>query len=118
MSIANKYNTGQSKGTFNFQIPESHEWVRLKDLYERNGENNAYIIMSYFINTKGKFGDSPVIATPDYLVNIPAHMTDSMKEMLNDPDVYDAINNARLGFKIYSYENSYGTNYSITFVDL
>ena len=118
MGIANKYNTGQSVGTFNFQIPDSHGWVRLGDLYENSDKDTVYIIMSYFINTKGKFGDSPVIATPDYLVNIPAHMTDTMKDMLNDPDVYDAINNARLGFKIYSYENSYGTNYSITFVDL
>lgn len=118
MGIANKYNTGQSVGNFNFQIPATHEFVRLADLYERNGENTAYIIMSYFINTKGKFGDSPVIATPDYLVNIPAHMTDTMKEMLNDSEVYDSINNARVGFQIYTYENSYGTNYSITFIDL
>lgn len=116
MTIANKYNVGGQR--FNFNIPETHDFISLKELFERNGSNNAYIIMAYFINTKGKFGDNPVIATPDYLVNIPSHMTEVMKEMRTDPEVVQAINNAELGFTIYSYENSYGTNYSIQFIDL
>ena len=115
MSIANKYNTG---GQFNFDIPDTHEFITLRELYESNGEDTGYIIMAYFINTKGKFGDSPVIATPTHLVNIPSHMTETMKIMRQDPEVVEAINNAKLGFTIYSYENSYGTNYSIQFIDM
>lgn len=116
MSLANKYNVGVER--FDFEIPESHEFVKLSELYERDGKGTGYIIMAYFINTKGKFGDNPVIATPEHLVNIPAHMTETMKEMRKDSEVVQAINQAKLGFTIYEYTNSYGVNYSIQFIDM
>jgi len=118
MGIANKYNTGEGAGSFNFDIPDTHDFVKLEDLYNENGSGEGYVIMMFFINTKGLYGDNPVIATPNELVNIPNHMLDTMKEMRNDPEVINAINRAELGFKIYTYENAYGVNYSIQFIDL
>lgn len=116
MGIADKYNVGTER--FNFNIPEEFEFINLKELYEENGRDMGYVIMAFFINTKGKYGDNPVIATDKHLVNIPSHMTDSMKDMRKDDEVIQEINKAKVGFKIYEYSNDYGLNYSIQFIDL
>lgn len=116
MSLANRFNTPMER--FEFEIPETHEFITLKELYEDHGKDNGYVIMAFFINTKGKYGDNPVIATPEHLVNIPTHMTETMEEMRKEVEVVQAINKAELGFTIYEYSNSYGKNYSIQFIDL
>lgn len=115
MSIADRYNKG---GRFNFEIPEEFEFVSLEDLYKKNGEKEAYFIMAYFFHNKGKFGKQTVIATTNELVNAPSHLTEMFEEMRNDSEVVDAVNNAKLGFTIYEYQNSYGTNYSLSLIDM
>lgn len=116
MGIADKYNV--STVSFDFDIPEEFEFTTLKDLYEKNGKKNPYIIMMYFFNTKGKFGKQTVLATTEELVNAPTHLTGMFEEMQKDDDVITAINNAELGFTIYEYKNDYGINYSLKLIDL
>lgn len=116
MSIANKYNVSSER--FNFDIPAEFEFTTLKDLYEKHGKDNAYIIMAYFFNSKGKFGTQTVLSTTSELVNAPTHLTKMFEQMRNDSDVIHAINSAKLGFTIYEYKNDYGTNYSLTLIDL
>lgn len=116
MGIANKYNVNGER--FNFEIPAEFEFTTLKELYQENGKDNAYIIMAFFFNTKGKFGEQTVIATPNELVNAPTHLTAMFKELRADSEAVQAINEARLGFTIYEYANQYGTNYSLALVDL
>ena len=114
-SIANRYNKG---ARFNFEIPESFEFTTLKELYKKNGKDTAYFIMAYFFNSKGRFGTQTVLSTTEDLVNAPHHLTEMFEQMRNDPEVIDAINNAKLGFTIYEYQNSYGTHYSLELIDM
>lgn len=117
MSIANKYNKGNQ---FNFQIPDSFGYVSLEDMYKYHGEKEVYTVNAMYINHKSQYGDAPVIATDSCLVNAPAHMTDTVLEMLQDAEVIDAVNNGLLGFSIYPYQskNAKGTFYSIKWVDI
>ena len=114
-SIANRYNKG---ARFNFEIPESFEFTTLKELYKKNGKDTAYFIMAYFFNSKGRFGTQTVLSTTEDLVNAPHHLTEMFEQMRKDPEVIDAINNAKLGFTIYEYQNSYGTHYSLELIDM
>ena len=116
MGIADKYN--KNVVSFNFDIPKDFEFSTLKELYQENGKDNAYIIMAFFFNTKGRYGKQTVIATPKELVNAPNHLTEMFEELMNDNEAVQSINEARLGFTIYEYENSYGTHYSLSLVDL
>lgn len=116
MGIADKYN--KNVVSFNFDIPKDFEFTTLKELYQENGKDNAYIIMAFFFNTKGRYGKQTVIATPNELVNAPNHLTEMFEELMNDNEAVQSINEARLGFTIYEYENSYGTHYSLSLVDL
>lgn len=116
MSIASKYNRGHGK-KFTFEIPKEFTYSSLHDLYNNNGADFVYDIRAMYINKKSKFGESPVIATSNELVNFPKHLTDTVKEMLTDSEVIDAINNHVFGFQIYTYTDGANVYYSVNWVD-
>lgn len=115
MSFASKYN----KRKFDFDT-SNLEFKSLSDLYNDNGKDKIYPVHAMFINTKGKFSDNPVIATNDYLVDFPSHMTDTVREILDDPQSIEDINAGLVGFKIYTYQQKkYNKQcFSIEFVDM
>lgn len=114
MGIASKYNKGRK---FDFEIPKDFEYASLHDLYNQNGKDFVYDVRAMYINKKSKFGESPVIATSNELVNLPKHLTDTVKEMLIDDDCVNAINNHVFGFTIYPYESGTNVYYSVNWVD-
>lgn len=117
MNVASKYNKGS---IFNFSIPKDFEYRSLVDLFNDNGKDKIYIIKALYINKKSRYGESPVVATDNCLVNLPMHLTDTVKEMLKDEDFISAVNHDLVGFKIYPYEskNSNGVCYSVNWCDL
>lgn len=114
MSILNKYNQGKS---FKFDGDVEREFTDLKDLYKFFKEDEVYPVRAMFINTKGKFGDAPVVYTDKYIVNAPQHMTDTVREMMKDDELVDLVNDDKVGFTIYEYTNSYGKNYGLEWVE-
>ncbi len=118
MGIANKYNRTK---VFKFSIPAEYKYVSLSELYQRNGKDMIYPVKAIYINTKSRYNDAPVVATDKELVNFPAHLTDTVKQMLQDDEVIDAVNDGKLGFQIYQYENKYQGHklyFSINWVDM
>lgn len=102
MSIANKYNKTK---VFTFTIPSEYQYRTLSELFEKNGKNKVYPVKALYINKKSKFGDAPIVATDECLVNLPSHLLDTVKEMMNDEELVDAVNENKFGFTIYTYEN-------------
>ena len=116
MSFANRFNKGKK---FNFNT-EGLEFTSLADLYNANGENKEYILKAIFINTKSKFGDTPVFASDKFLVNAPSHLLDTVNEILSDASAIASINNDEVGFTIYPYKSEKFNvdTFGIKFVDL
>lgn len=116
MSIANKYNKVK---IFNFQIPKTFTYKSLHDLFNTNGAEHIYKVNAMYVNKKGKFGESPIIATDNELVNLPSHLIETVKEMMKDDEVIEVVNHGKLGFKIYTYETAQRKEvcYSINWVD-
>lgn len=113
-SFSKKYNTERL-----FDIDTTDfEYISLKELYE--DEEKVYTVHGVYINTKGLFDDAPVVAISNSYVNLPAHMTAMCKEMLNDKQAIDAINNGEVGFTIYKYvQKTFNRDcYSIRWVDI
>lgn len=113
MSILDKYNGSR----FDFRAPEGTEWVKLKDLVERDGEGAIYPLKAMYINRKSEYGDEPVLVTPNALVNAPHHLTNTVNDMLNDDELIKYINDGYVSFTIYQYTNKRGTGYSVRWVD-
>lgn len=122
MGIASKFNKARK-----FDIDTTgFQYKKLSDCFGENGAKQVYRIAGIYINTKGKFDDAPVLAVTDnegfgYFVNLPSHLLDTCKEIMNDEEAVQAINKGKFGFTIYTYEsnNAKGrTLYSVEFVDM
>lgn len=97
----------------NFDFPEKdRDFKKLTELEL----NTKYTIYAIFINTKGKLGDQGIIITEDHQVNMPLHLTDLAKELRQDEEVIEAINNRELAFEIYEYTNDFGKARSLNLV--
>ena len=102
MSYATKFNRGNK---FTFKPVDDAQYVSLEDLYNKNPEQ-IHDVKALYINTKSKFGDAPCVAIdPVIIVNLPKHLLETVKEMINDDECVDAINNNEVKFKIYSYKD-------------
>ena len=102
MSYATKFNRGNK---FTFKPVDDAQYVSLEDLYNKNPEQ-IHDVKALYINTKSKFGDAPCVAIdPVIIVNLPKHLLETVKEMIDDNECVDAINNNEVKFKIYSYKD-------------
>jgi len=115
MSIANKYNRGS---VFTARPKGEEVYYSLEELFNQN--RKEHVVLAMYLNTKGKFGATATVLTGDCLINLPTHLTETVKEMMHDKEVIDAVNNGKLGIEIYQYfSNKYHKNcYSINWVDL
>ena len=116
MGYANKFNKGNAN--FTYKTPEGLGYATLEELINANGQDKVYTVHALYINTKGKFGKQGVAITDEAQVNLPSHLVDVINEMRADAEAVDLINKGKIGFKIYTYNNSYGENYSVDWVDI
>lgn len=111
-SFASKYN----KNPFDIDT-KNFSYVKLSDIF--HGEEEIHRIDGIFVR-RSPLGDSPVIADREkgLLVNIPAHLGGTFRQILSDADAVSQIKAGKVGYTIYTYESHGKTCYSISFVDL
>lgn len=122
MSIANKYNR-EVKSHYNYEFPEpgTAHYVTLKEMYSENNPDRIFGVYGLFINNKGSYGPQPVAGSDGKLIfNLPQHLLPAIEEMRKDPEVTQAINDGKLGFKIRTYQRkgSKAVNYTVEWVDM
>lgn len=115
MSIINKYNKGKM---FEFNTPEDFNYKSLSDVVKEYGINAIHQVNAIYINTKSRFGDAGILVTSNEMVNLPTHLTPTIKAMIADDEIVDLANDNKLGFKIYEYNSNNGRGYSVNWVDL
>lgn len=114
---ASKYNKEQK---FNFRTPDDFKFTTLDELFTNYGGERIYPVKALYINTKSVYGNHPVVVTDSALVDVPKHLLDTVKEMIDDDEAVNAINNGKVGFTIYTYidKKYHKTCYSIKWVDM
>lgn len=108
MSITD-FNTPQ----FTFNIPDEFEFAKLADL-DPTKQHRVNIL---YINDNSDFEDAPVAVTDEALVNLPAHLTKTVQQILSDQDLIDQINSGTIGFTVREYKNKYGKQHTVTWID-
>lgn len=101
--------------------PAYHLYVKLADLYnapENGGEKTVHAINGLYVH-KSPLGDSPVVIDEanKTLVNLPSHLGETVREILQDPEAVETIKAGKVGYSIYEYDSHGKKCYSITFVD-
>lgn len=118
MKFSEKYN----KGNRIFDIDtKDFAFAKLEDLFAI-GKDKTYKVDGLYINNGGRFNPHPVAVVTEsaLLVDLPSHMTDTVKEVLNDAESINLIKKGCVGFKVRQYTDKvYGkTCYSVEWVDL
>lgn len=101
MSFANRHNKERM-----FEVDTTgYTYVKPADLLSKWPEDTVYQIAGLFVNTKGKYGASPVAIVPEYqaLVNLPSHMVDEVIDILQTPEDVEAIQNGLVGIQFERY---------------
>lgn len=113
MSFANRHKKGSR---FDVDITN---WPYHK-LEELKIDGTVYTIQGLYISTKGKFGDQPVAICDNFCVNLPAHMTDEVKEILSSDEDVEDIKAGVVGFTVEQYvDKKFGkTCYGINWADV
>lgn len=116
MSFAERFNRSNSK----FSLSTSgFSYKKLSECYSEFGVDKVYEIGAVFINTKNTYGDNPVVAVVDgFYVNLPSHLLNDCREMMNDEAVVNDINSGLCGFSIYQYNSHGRVCYGVKWVDL
>lgn len=106
MSFASKHN---KEKLFNVDTTDM-EYMSMGEAFNKYGKNAVYVVGALYINTKGKYDDAPVAAVGAdngewFMLNLPAHMTDECRDILNDSDDIADINAGKVGLKLYPYHS-------------
>lgn len=118
MKFSEKYN----KGNRIFDVDtKDFIFVKLEDLFAID-KDKTYKVDGLYINDGGLFKPHPVVVVSEsgLLVDLPSHMTDTVKEVLNDSESINLIKKGCVGFTVRQYtDKTYGkTCYSVEWVDL
>ena len=102
MGFIDKYNKGGV--TFDIDIKD-FSFVTLETLYKRDNGKTVFPVDGIYINKKSFFGDHPVIISikEKMLIDFPHHITEDAKEILQDPEVIEAIKAGKVGFTVQEY---------------
>lgn len=116
-TFSSKFN----KVTFNIDTTD-YKYTKLSDIFyssEMGGKDVIHQIDGMFINNS-QFGESPIFICNkyQYLINLPKHLTNTVKEILQDIEGVEAIKDGKVGFTIYEYESHGRKCHSINFIDL
>ena len=116
--FSKKFNTER---LFNIET-ENFDYIDLEGLYTitKEPETHVFVVKGIYINTKGMYDPQPVLALDDTYVNLPAHLTDVCRQMIDDRQAVAEINAGHLGFSITKYYKAkYQRDcYSVEWVDL
>lgn len=116
LNIIGKYN---KKALFLYDSEVERDFCTLQELQEQNGDTNKiFTVQALFINEKSKFGNAPVAVVGEYLVNLPSHLLDVVEGMRADEEFIQLVNDRKVGFTIYSFDNKYGKQYSVEWLQI
>lgn len=114
MSFADTYNEPE----FNFELTDEHDFINLAGLVAEYHLEYVHIVRAININTAGEYGDAGIITTNTHLVNLPTHLTSKLRDILANKKNISDINAGKVGFSIKEYENKYGTQLTIKWINV
>ena len=115
MSFATKFNKGQS---FNIDTRD-YNYVKMSELYAKEGDDTVHKVDGMFLH-KGKLGIQPVFIDVEHkvLVNAPAYLENTVREIMNDPDAVNDIKAGKVGYTIREHESHGKKCYAVNWVDI
>lgn len=71
---------------------------------------DTFTIRGLYINSKGKYKPHPVAILDDVKVDLPEHLTETVKLILDDPEKCKAVDEGHCGAEVYYYDSAQRKN--------
>lgn len=94
-----KFNKGETLFT---NTKRYDKFLTLNELYERDGADAKYIILGVYDYTSA-YGRGAFAKSDGFNISLPSHMVDTVKDIRNDAESVEQINNSQVYIKIYTY---------------
>jgi len=109
-----------NKGDMLFTNTERYEEFKtLKELYEENGKEKRYLVTALYVYNS-VYGEGCFAKSAGFNISLPSHMVGIVKEIRNDKESIEQINNGEVFLEIYTYSlpDKYPNKkfYSVNFV--
>lgn len=92
-----------NKGEFLFTDVEKYDHFKtLEDLSLEFGNNEKYIVKGLY-TYKSAYGEGCFIKSDGFNISLPTHMLKTVKEIRNDEESVNQVNNGLVFIEIYTY---------------
>lgn len=110
-----------NKGELIFKDTERFsEFKTLEELISENGRDMEYLVKGVY-SFKSSYGEGCFIKSEGFNISLPTHLLNTIKEIREDKESVDAINDGKVYITIYSYTlpEKYPNKvfYSINFIE-
>lgn len=95
---------------------EGYTFKKLSDIYKEGVKKIQ--VFGFFFTKSENYGLQPCAICDGFLLNLPTHQRDTISDMLQDDECYDAINNGECTLEIREYQSKYNkTCYEISYTN-
>lgn len=95
---------------------EGYTFKKLSELY-KNGVRKVQVF-GFFFTKSDNYGLQPNAICDGFLLNLPTHQKETISNMLQDDNCYNAINNGECTLEIREYQSKYNkTCYAISYTN-
>ena len=82
-------------------------------------EGDMLTARGFYINSKGKYKPHPIVILDDVKVDLPEHLTETVKLILENVEMCEAVDNGKCMLEVYKYDSSQRKDcYSVKFLDV
>lgn len=106
-----KYNGRAGKFTYN--LKQGSPYLKLAEL----DKDTCYTVRGLFINAKSRYPHGVAVSDTAF-IDLPTHLNDTIKAMIDDSETVDAINNGRVGLMSRDYQYQGKTLYTVVWKDI
>lgn len=112
-----KFSTKYNKVTHQVDT-EGFNYTNLANLHKEEGSDVVHQVDWLFIRS-GKYGKHPIFINVEkkILINVPAHLTETVEDILRDGEAVEAIKGGKVGFTIYTFESHSKECFGLQFQD-
>lgn len=94
---------------------DGFKYIKLSELEP----DTAYDLYGMFVTSDHGYGEGAVLIMNDCLVNIPERYVNTIKAMINDPEVVQLIKAGKTAFAYHEFTSKkyHRTGYAVEFID-
>lgn len=80
------------------------KYTDCEEMFTKYGSEKVFRVNALYISTASKYDpEKPMAALDETYLNLPVHLLDEVKGILNDKEACQQINNGEVGVSFYSY---------------